>query len=49
MGLHLLDYLQFEDLTMACERAGRWEFRFVAASLRIVGGIGLPVNPLAVL
>jgi kynurenine formamidase len=49
MGVHLLDYLQFEDLVAACERAGRWEFLFVAAPLRITGGTGSPLNPLAVL
>jgi kynurenine formamidase len=48
MGIHLLDYLQFEDLREACQRAGRWEFLFVAAPLLIVGGTGSPVNPLAV-
>ena len=48
MGVHLLDYLQLEDLGFACERAGRWEFLFVAAPLRITGGTGSPVNPLAV-
>jgi kynurenine formamidase len=49
MGLHLIDYLQFEDLRPACERAGRWEFLFVAAPLRIVGGTGSPLNPIAIL
>jgi kynurenine formamidase len=49
MGVHLFDYLQFEDLAAACERAGRWEFLFVAAPLRIVGGTGSPVNPIAIL
>jgi kynurenine formamidase len=48
MGVHLLDYLQLEDLAAACERAGRWEFLFVAAPLRIHGGTGSPVNPLAI-
>ena len=48
MGLHLIDYLQFEDLVAACERARRWEFLFVAAPLRIVGGTGSPLNPIAV-
>jgi kynurenine formamidase len=48
MGLHLLDYLQFEDLVPACERAARWEFLFVAAPLRIVGGTGSPINPIAI-
>jgi len=49
MGMHLLDYLQFEDLLAACERAGRWEFLFVGAPLRIVGGTGSPLNPIAIL
>lgn len=48
MGVHLLDYLQLEDLLAACERTGRWEFLFVAAPLRIAGGTGSPLNPLAV-
>jgi len=47
MGVHLLDYLQLEDLLAACERTGRWEFLFVAAPLRITGGTGSPLNPLA--
>ncbi len=48
MGIHLLDYLQFEDLRVTCERAGRWEFLFMAAPLRITGGTGSPLNPVAV-
>jgi kynurenine formamidase len=49
MGVHLLDYLQFEDLALQCEREGRWEFLFAAAPLRISGGTGSPLNPIAVL
>ena len=49
MGIHLLDYLQFEDLVRRCEEAERWEFLFVAAPLRIDGGTGSPVNPIAIL
>ena len=49
MGVLLLDYLQFEDLGRACETAGRWEFLCVTAPLRITGGTGSPVNPLAIL
>jgi len=49
MGVHLFDYLHLEDLVTACERAGRWEFLFIAAPLRITGGTGSPLNPLAVL
>jgi kynurenine formamidase len=48
MGVHLLDYLQFEDLRAACEQRARWEFLFVAAPLRIDGGTGSPINPIAV-
>jgi kynurenine formamidase len=49
MGVHLLDYLELEDLALTCEQAGRWEFLFVAAPLRITGGTGSPVNPIAIL
>ena len=48
MGVHLLDYLQFEDLARHCQAERRWEFLFVAAPLRVVGGTGSPVNPIAV-
>ena len=48
MGVHLLDYLQFEDLRAICERKGRWEFLFVAAPLRVDGGTGSPINPIAI-
>ncbi|HET6834468.1 MAG TPA: cyclase family protein [Acidimicrobiales bacterium] len=49
MGIHLLDYLQFEELVQRCEEVERWEFLFVAAPLRIEGGTGSPVNPIALL
>ena len=49
MGVHLLDYMQLEDLLAACERLGRWEFLFVGAPLRIGGGTGSPLNPIAIL
>jgi kynurenine formamidase len=48
MGVYLFDYLQLEELAAACERAGRWEFLFVAAPLRIRRGTGSPLNPIAV-
>jgi kynurenine formamidase len=48
MGVHLLDYLQFEDVLPHCEATGRWEFLFVAAPLRITGGTGSPLNPIAI-
>ncbi len=48
MGVHLLDYLQLDDLHSICERRDRWEFLFVAAPQRIIGGTGSPLNPLAI-
>jgi kynurenine formamidase len=48
LGLHLLDYLQFEDLVPLCEAAGRWSFFCVIAPLRLPHGTGSPVNPIAV-
>jgi kynurenine formamidase len=48
MGVHLLDYLQFEDVLPRCEATGRWEFLFVAAPLRVGGGTGSPLNPIAI-
>jgi len=49
LGMHLLDYLQFDELTKVCERAGRWSFLCVIAPLRLPTGTGSPVNPIAVL
>ena len=36
-------------LAAACAATGRWEFLFTMAPLRIPGGTGCPVNPVAVL
>lgn len=49
LGLHLLDYLQFEDLVPLCEDTGRWSFLCAIAPLRLPTGTGSPVNPVAVL
>ncbi|MFD7197850.1 cyclase family protein [Streptomyces sp. NPDC059893] len=49
MGLHLLDYLQFEDLVPVCRAEGRWTFLCVIAPLRLPDATGSPVNPIAVL
>ena len=49
LGLHLLDYLQLEDLTGVCEDQGRWSFLCVIAPLRLPTGTGSPVNPIAIL
>ena len=44
-GVHLLDYLQFEDLAPPASASGRWEFLLVVAPLRVVGGTGSPSTP----
>ncbi|MEU9859411.1 cyclase family protein [Streptomyces sp. NPDC047971] len=49
LGIHLMDYLRFEDLVPVCASAGRWSFLCVVAPLRLPGATGSPVNPIAVL
>ncbi len=49
LGLHLMDYLWLERLAGYCAEVHRWEFLLVVAPLRIVGGTGSPVNPIAIL
>ena len=48
MGMPLIDNMNLEDLASRCEDLDRWEFLFCLAPLRIPGGTGSPVNPLAV-
>ena len=47
LGLHLLDYLQFEELVPVCEAARRWSFFCAIAPLRLAHGTGSPINPIA--
>jgi kynurenine formamidase len=49
LGIHLLDYLQFEDLAEVCEQQDRWTFLGVIAPLRLPDATGSPINPIAVL
>jgi kynurenine formamidase len=49
MGVHLVDNMRLDLLAAACREEGRWEFFLTIASLRIAGGTGSPVNPIAVL
>jgi len=48
LGLYLMDYLQFGDLSPLCEGEGRWSFLCVIAPLRLPTGTGSPVNPIAI-
>ena len=49
MGVHLLDNLCLGRLSEACAQRSRWEFFLTVAPLRVEGGTGGPVNPVAVL
>jgi len=49
IGLHLIDNLALGDLARQCRTLGRWAFLLSLAPLRIEGGTGCPVNPIAVL
>jgi kynurenine formamidase len=48
MGMHLLDWLQFDDLVAVCEELNRWSFLCVVAPLRLRAATGSPVNPIAI-
>jgi kynurenine formamidase len=48
LGLCLIDNTYPERLLDACREEGRYEFLFTATPLRLVGGTGCPVNPLAI-
>ena len=48
MGLHLLDWLQLDDLAAVGEELNRWSFLCVIAPLRLRAGTGSPVNPIAI-
>jgi len=49
LGLPLIDNLHLGRLAERCAAAGRYEFLFSMGTLRVVGGTGCPVNPIAVL
>ncbi|HEY2480617.1 MAG TPA: cyclase family protein [Caulobacteraceae bacterium] len=47
MGLHLLDNLDLEALAATCVAEALWTFLLTLAPLRIQGGTGSPLNPIA--
>jgi kynurenine formamidase len=49
MGLHLIDNLSLGAIAEQCASRGRYAFLFTLASLRVAGGTGCPVNPIALL
>jgi kynurenine formamidase len=48
IGLHFLDSLNLEDVATVCAAEQRWAFACVIAPLRLVGGTGTVVNPIAI-
>ena len=48
MGLLLGEIFQLDDLARACAEDGTYEFLFAAPPLPITGGVGSPINPLAI-
>jgi kynurenine formamidase len=49
MGLHLIDNMALGALASACAERARWAFLFTLGSIRVPGGTGCPVNPIALL
>jgi kynurenine formamidase len=47
LGMPILDNLDLDDLARAAAERNRWEFLFVGSPLRVEGGTGSPMNPLA--
>ena len=47
-GMNLLDNLDLEAAAETAARLNRWEFMLVVAPLRVPGGTGSPVNPVAI-
>ena len=48
MGLHLIDNMGLDRIAKECAARKRWSFLFVTSPLRVVGGTGCPVNPVAI-
>ncbi|MFN3231178.1 MAG: cyclase family protein [Alphaproteobacteria bacterium] len=48
IGMMIFDNLELDAVAEAAKARERWEFLFVAAPLRVPGGTGSPVNPLAI-
>ena len=47
LGVPLIDNGDFEELSREAQARGRWEFLLTLAPMRVEGGTGSPVNPIA--
>jgi kynurenine formamidase len=48
MGLMLGEMFNLEDLAADCADDGVWDFMFCGAGIKVTGGVGSPLTPLAV-
>ncbi len=48
-GVVFGEMLELDELADACAETGTYEFLFVAPPLPVVGGVGAPMNPIAIL
>jgi kynurenine formamidase len=48
LGMPILDNLDLDPVARETAKRGRWTFLFVGAPLRVPGGTGSPLNPLAI-
>ena len=48
MGMPIGEIFDFEALAKDCADDGQYDFMFVATPLRIVGGVGSPLSPVAI-
>lgn len=48
MGLTLGELFDLESLAQDCRNDGVWEFLLVATPLKVIGGVGTPITPIAV-
>ena len=47
IGLTLGEMFDFEELAADCEQDGVWEFFFIGTGLKVTGGVGSSLNPVA--
>jgi kynurenine formamidase len=48
LGVIFNEILRLGELAEACAGDGQWSFLYVAAPIKVVGGTGAPVNPVAI-
>ena len=48
LGIALTEICWLEGLADACAGDGQYSFLYAAAPLKVVGGSGAPVNPIAI-